>query len=83
MAAGVYKAAYEHGLKIPDDLSVVGFDDSPLAPRLTPALTTVRLPTRDMAKMAANIVLSPQSEAAKTILFDSNLVLRNSTKAPQ
>ncbi|MBN8647318.1 MAG: LacI family DNA-binding transcriptional regulator [Caulobacterales bacterium] len=83
MAAGVYKAAYEHGLKIPDDLSVVGFDDSPLAPRLTPALTTVRLPTRDMAKMAANIVLSPQSEVAKTILFDSNLILRNSTKAPQ
>lgn len=83
MAAGVYKAAYEHGLKIPDDLSVVGFDDSPLAPRLTPALTTVRLPTRDMAKMAANIVLSPQSDEAKTILFDSNLILRNSTKAPQ
>jgi len=83
MAAVVYKAAYEHGLKIPDDLSVVGFDDSPLAPRLTPALTTVRLPTRDMAKMAANIVLSPQSEVAKTILFDSNLILRNSTKAPQ
>ncbi len=83
MAAGVYKAAYEHGLKIPDDLSVVGFDDSPLAPRLTPALTTVRLPTRDMAKMAANIVLGPQSDKAKTILFDSNLILRNSTKAPQ
>jgi len=80
MAAGVYKAAYEVGLKIPDDLSVVGFDDSPLAPRLTPALTTVRLPTRDMAKMAANMVLKAAVGANQTLFVDSNLVMRNSTK---
>jgi LacI family transcriptional regulator len=81
MAAGVYKAAYENGLRIPDDLSVVGFDDSPLAPRLTPSLTTVRLPTLDMAKMAATIVQESEGKKAKTIFFDSVLIERGSTKA--
>lgn len=79
MAAGVYKAAYEVGLKIPDNLSVIGFDDSPLAPRLTPALTTVNLPTREMAKMAAKMVLEASGSEIKSIFVDSTLVLRNST----
>ena len=53
MAAGVYRTAYLRGVKIPDELSVVGFDDSPLASRLWPSLTTVRQPIRDMGRMAA------------------------------
>lgn len=81
MAAGVYKAAYELGLRIPDDLSVVGFDDSPLAARLTPALTTVNLPSRDMAKMAAKMVMNAKIGERKSLFAQSSLVLRNSTKA--
>ena len=52
MAAGVYKAAMRRGLSIPGDLSVVGYDDSPLASQLWPALTTVRLPIRDLGRQA-------------------------------
>jgi LacI family transcriptional regulator len=52
-AAGVYRTAYLRGLKIPDDLTVIGFDDSPLASRLCPSLTTMRQPIRDMGRMAA------------------------------
>ena len=52
-AAGVYRTAYLRGVKIPDDLTVVGFDDSPLASRLCPSLTTMRQPIRDMGRMAA------------------------------
>src|SRR6186713_1243550 len=64
MAAGVYKAAYKLGLRIPEDLSVVGFDDSPLASRLWPSLTTVRLPIRDMGRLAALKLLPNASHDA-------------------
>jgi LacI family transcriptional regulator len=53
MAAGVMWAAGEHGLKVPHDLSVCGFDDIPLACQLWPALTTIRQPSRDMGRLAA------------------------------
>ena len=58
MAAGVYRAAYQLGLTIPADLSVVGFDDSPLASRIWPSLTTIRLPIRDMGRLAASKLLA-------------------------
>ncbi len=53
MAIGVMKAARELGLDVPGDLSIVGFDDLPMASRVWPNLTTVRLPIRDMGRMAA------------------------------
>jgi len=53
MAAGVMWAAGEYGLKVPHDLSVCGFDDTPLASQLWPPLTTVRQPSREMGKLAA------------------------------
>lgn len=52
-AIGVYQAANEADLRIPEDLSVVGFDDLPGAECATPALTTVRQPLRDMGAAAA------------------------------
>lgn len=53
MAAGVCQAVRETGLEIGKDVSVVGFDDSPLASRLWPALTTVLLPIRATGRMAS------------------------------
>lgn len=53
MAAGVYTAAREAGVAIPEALSIVGYDDSPMAARLWPPLTSVRLPIRDMGRFAA------------------------------
>ena len=52
MAAGVMWAANERGLKVPRDVSVCGFDDTPLASQLWPPLTTVRQPAREMGKLA-------------------------------
>lgn len=51
-AAGVLRAAAERGLRVPDDLSVCGFDDTPIARHLYPALTTVRQPTAEMGRVA-------------------------------
>lgn len=62
MAAGVYKAARDLGLEIPKDLSVVGFDDSPVASRMWPLLTSVRLPIRDMGRMAAEKLFHKPTE---------------------
>lgn len=53
MAAGVCQAIRETGLEIGKDVSVVGFDDSPLASRMWPALTTVLLPIRASGRMAS------------------------------
>jgi LacI family transcriptional regulator len=58
MAAGVYKAALRLGLSIPQDLSVVGYDDSPLASQLWPALSTIHLPIRDLGRQAAQMLLA-------------------------
>lgn len=65
MAAGVYQAAYRRGIAIPEGLSVVGFDDSPIASRLWPPLTTIRLPIRLMARLAASRLIREAPEAAQ------------------
>lgn len=58
MAIGVMQAAREAELEIPRDLSIVGFDDLPMASRVWPNLTSVRLPVRDMGRMAAEKLLA-------------------------
>ena len=86
MATGVYKAALLKGLRIPEDLTVVGFDDSPLASRIWPAMSTVRLPIRDMVRMAAEKLIAKveKSEAAAgpTATVVPHLVVRQSSARP-
>ena len=53
MAAGAICAICERGLSVPRDISVCGFDDTPIAHQVYPALTTVRQPTREMGRLAA------------------------------
>ena len=57
MAAGVIAVAHGLGLAIPEELSVVGFDDVPLASQVWPALTTIRQPIPAMAAQAAELLL--------------------------
>lgn len=80
MAVGVYRVAHELGLSIPGDLSVVGFDDFLIASQVWPALTSVRLPIRDMGKVAAERLLG-QKEAggADLVQFTPTLVARDSS----
>ena len=81
MAAGVMKAAQMNGINIPLDLSLVGFDDSPLAAQLWPSLTTIRQPMEDMAYHAARLLLGNidgLSEEMDSKEFISELILRES-----
>lgn len=56
-ALGAYRALYERGLRVPEDVSVVGFDDLPYAALVTPALTTVRQPLLEMGRVATSMLL--------------------------
>ena len=86
MAIGVMKAARDAGLDVPGELSIVGFDDLPMASRVWPNLTTVRLPIRDMGRMAAEKLtahsrgLDPATMAQPVV--DPSLIVRESTAAP-
>ena len=86
MAAGLYKAAHLRGLNIPNDLSVVGFDDTPIASRLWPSLTTIRLPIRDMGRIAADKLIAKvhrhDSPAGAESTVFPHLVLRGSSAKP-
>jgi LacI family transcriptional regulator len=53
MAAGAICAIAEHGLSVPGDISVCGFDDTPIARQVYPTLTTIRQPMREMGRLAA------------------------------
>jgi LacI family transcriptional regulator len=57
MAVGVYNAVRSAGLRIPEDLAVIGFTDREFAPYLTPSLTTVSLPVRDAGRLSASTLL--------------------------
>ncbi|MFT3755569.1 MAG: LacI family DNA-binding transcriptional regulator [Pseudoxanthomonas sp.] len=57
MAAGAICAIFERSLSVPQDISVCGFDDTPISRQIHPALTTVRQPTRDMGRLAAQELL--------------------------
>ncbi|MDV6331715.1 LacI family DNA-binding transcriptional regulator [Asticcacaulis sp. 201] len=79
MAAAAYRAAFEKGLRIPEDLTIIGFDDAPIATRIYPPLTTVRLPTRDMARIAAETLIQTEGTVKPTVIIDAALVVRGSS----
>jgi LacI family transcriptional regulator len=86
MAAGVVHAARQRGLSIPEDLSIIGFDDTSIAAHMWPPLTTVRWPIISMARSAAlklvGDVIHPDSEADEPSMFLSTLVRRASVSPP-
>ncbi|MFH8449190.1 LacI family DNA-binding transcriptional regulator [Streptomyces fungicidicus] len=83
-ALGVLEAARVRGLRVPRDLSVVGYDDVPLAQWSSPPLTTVHQPLRHMAEEAARMLLRPHDPgtAAHRIELATHLVVRQSTAPP-
>ena len=87
VAAGVYAAAAEHRLTIPDDLSVVGYDDVELAQDLRPRLTTVHVPYEDLGRTAAQIAVDDQhlqpGWTGDYRLFKTHVVIRNSVRRPE
>lgn len=81
LAAGVYEAAKEYNLKIPEDLGVVGYSNSQLASYLTPKLSSVEQPGEEMGELAFDylqqIIIGNNRLIKKT--FDASLIIRNSS----
>jgi len=86
MAFGALQAAAERGLAVPDDLSVIGFDDSELARMVTPTLTTVRQPRAELGRTAVSMLMrliGGQRIEALRIELATQLIVRESTgRAP-
>jgi DNA-binding LacI/PurR family transcriptional regulator len=80
-ALAAIDAAKELGLRVPDDLSVVGFDDIPIASQVTPPLTTVRQPLVEKGRIAAELLFGRRSAAAPIVL-PTELVVRGTTAPP-
>ena len=91
MAAGAMAVAHQRGLSIPGDLSITGFDDTPVASLTWPGLTTIRQPIVEMAAGAADLLLATIKErhhagtpaVALATRFQHEIVLRASTAAPR
>jgi DNA-binding LacI/PurR family transcriptional regulator len=85
VALGALHAANEAGLRIPGDLSMVGFDDIPISRYVVPALTTVHVPALEIGASAARILLSMLEDGTSegSVLLPTELVVRDSTAPPK
>ena len=82
-AMGVYEAAREHHLRLPADLSVVGFDDVPMAQWMSPPLTTLHQPLAEMATLATRTLLTGDTAGFQNrVELSTTLVVRSSTQPP-
>lgn len=82
---GAMKALKEYQVSVPERVSVIGFDDMPLAELFDPPLTTLRVPKRQMGQAAVSLlaaIIREQPEAPLRITVGTNLILRRSTASP-
>jgi LacI family transcriptional regulator len=85
-AAGVYRVLYQRNIRIPDEMSVIGFDDVTYTAQMSPPLTTIHQPLTEMGKMAANMLLrliAGQQLDSNHVELSTSLVVRESCAAPR
>jgi LacI family repressor for deo operon, udp, cdd, tsx, nupC, and nupG len=82
-ALGVMHAVQAHGMRVPEDISVIGCDDMPMAPYSYPPLTTISLPKYRIGKLAVSTLLKmvqdPSDQTGSFVLMESPLIIREST----
>jgi LacI family transcriptional regulator, galactose operon repressor len=83
MAIGALRAMRNHNLRVPQDISVIGFDDISISVEVTPALTTVAQPIEGLATCAAELLIKRiqndhEDEPAQRVILDTQLVVRDS-----
>ena len=79
MAYGARLALYRRGIRVPDDISIIGFDDQPLSSYVTPPLTTVRQPSDQLGANATEVLMNAiNGEPAEPKIFGATVVHRES-----
>ena len=81
LAMGLIHAAYEHGVSVPGELSVAGFDDIALASATVPPLTTVHMPIDEIVAAGIELAVGEASGDSGRTIFQPRLVVRGSTAA--
>lgn len=84
-ALGALRALHSHGIKVPQELSLVGFDDLAIASYTSPLLTTVSQPKQQMGRMAMEIMIKLLSriDSKTNIKVEGKLIIRDSTAPPK
>ncbi len=85
IALGAIRAVRRGGLRVPEDVSIVGFDDSALMNAVDPPLTTIRQPIEPMGRLIIELLVGLMGGAAlepEEYLFEPELVVRGSTGPP-
>jgi len=83
MAIGAMHLASERGVNCPEDLSIIGYNDAPLTAHLTPALTTIRLPSYEAGRVAAELLVSlieEPEQAPSSLMLAPELIVRETTR---
>lgn len=85
LAFGVLAECRRLGVRVPDDLSIIGFDDLEFSARLDPPLTTIRVPSEEMGRLSADAILAALQDGApvQRQVLNAPLIVRASTAAPR
>jgi DNA-binding LacI/PurR family transcriptional regulator len=78
---GAHAVVLDQGLRIPEDVAIVGYNDVPLASRLGPPLTTMRVPTREFGRISAEMLIEQINSGTgrRRVVLQPELVVRGST----
>jgi len=83
MAFGVMKALLGRGIRVPQDVSVMGFDNIPASSMVIPSLSTISQPFEEMARYAVDLLFQDEGEASKKhIILKPTLIPRETTSSP-
>ncbi len=80
VAISAYKVLHKKGIKVPEQVQLIGFDDIALAKLMTPELTTISQPVEEIGAKAAELIIFKEQEAKQEYIFEAKLIERETTK---
>ena len=79
VAISAYKVLHQNGIKVPEQIQVIGYDNIQLAELVTPALTTIAQPIEEIGRKAVELVLQHEETDEKEYILEPKLIIRETT----